>query len=238
MRFQDKVVLITGAGRGLGRAIATAFGQQGARLAINDLTPVNLDETESQCKSLGVEVLAITCDIAKKMQVQSMIEAVRDQFGRLDILINNAGVQPVADLMTMDEWDWDRTFAVNLKGPFLTMQSAARVMSEQAGGSMVNLGAGRLRGTYLSQRSAYTASKEGLLALSRAAAIEFAGHNIRVNVVCPGLVRQESNEGANATPDHGVTPEAVADAVLYLCSNEAKFITGEVIHVDAGGGMV
>jgi len=238
MHFQDKVVLITGAGRGLGRAIATAFSQQGARLAINDLTPVNLDETESQCKSLGVEVLAITCDIAKKMQVQSMIEAVRDQFGRLDILINNAGVQPVADLLTMDEWDWDRTFAVNLKGPFLMMQSAARVMSEQAGGSMVNLGAGRLRGTYLSQRSAYTASKEGLLVLSRAAAIEFAEHNIRVNVVCPGQIRQESNEGLNATPDHGVTPEAVANAVLYLCSDEAKFITGEVVHVDAGGGMV
>lgn len=238
MRFQDKVILITGAGRGLGRAIAIAFGQEGARLAINDLTPVNLDETERHLKDLGVDVLTITCDISKKMQVQNMIEAVRDSFGRLDILINNAAVQPMTPLMAMDEWDWDRTIAVNLKGPFLTMQSAARVMSEQAGGSIVNLGAGRLPGAYLAQRPAYTASKEGLLALSRTAAIEFATHNIRVNVVCPGQVRLASEEEVTEKPGRGVTPAAVADAVLYLCSDDAKFVTGEVLTIDAGARML
>lgn len=237
MQFQNKVVLITGAGRGLGRAISIAFGQEGARLAINDLTPVNLDETERLLKDSGAEVFAINCDVAKKMQVQSMIERVLDQFGRLDVLINNAAVQPVAAMMTMDEWDWDRTIAVNLKGPFLTMQSAARVMSEQAGGSIVNLGAGRLPGAYLAQLAAFATSKEGLLALSRAAAIEFAEHNIRVNVVCPGHVRQASREGVAVTRDYSIRSMAVADAVLYLCSDRAKFITGEVIHVDAGGEM-
>ncbi|TFH32976.1 MAG: SDR family oxidoreductase [Anaerolineales bacterium] len=242
MRFQDKVVFITGAGRGLGRAIALAFGREGARLGINDLTPVNLDETERQLQDMKVEVLAMTGDIAKKMQVQSLIEAVLDRFGRLDILINNAAVEPVSAMMLMDEWDWDRTLAVNLKGPFLTMQSAARVMTEQAGGSIVNLGAHRLRGAYLAERSAYAASKEGLLALTRAAALEFAPNNIRVNAVCPGEVRHEPMNGstdahrATGGPSRWVTPEAVAEAVLYLCSEDAKFVTGEVLTVDAGAG--
>jgi 3-oxoacyl-[acyl-carrier protein] reductase len=236
MRFQDEVILITGAGRRLGRTLALAFGREGARLAINDLTPVNLDETERQLNAMGVEVFAITCDISKKMQVQGMIEAIRDRYDLLNILINNAAVEPSCDLMVMDEWDWDRTLAVNLKGPFLTMQSAARVMQAQGGGRMVNIGASRLRGEDLAQRPAYAASKEGLLALTRAAALEFAPYNIRVNAVCPGRMRYDQDE---QEPDQRpgapwVTPDAVADAVLYLCSSEAQFLTGEVIHVDAG----
>jgi 3-oxoacyl-[acyl-carrier protein] reductase len=238
MRFRDEVVLITGAGRGLGRAIALAFGKEGARLAVNDLTPVNLDETEHQLKLIGAEVLGITSDVAKKMQVQSMIEAVRDRFGRLDILVNNAAVEPLSTLMAMDEWDWDRTLGVNLKGPFLTMQSAARVMSEQVRGSIVNLGASHLRGTSLAQRSAFAASKEGLLALTRAAALEFAPNNIRVNAVCPGWVKPDQGEGKVEEQGRWATSAAVAEAVLYLCSEAAAFVTGEVIYVDAGAGMV
>jgi NAD(P)-dependent dehydrogenase (short-subunit alcohol dehydrogenase family) len=228
MRFKGMVVLITGAGRGLGRGISLAFGLEGARLAINDLTPVNLDETEELLLDMGTDCLCVNCDISKKAQVQGMLESILDHYGRLDILVNNAGVEPTSSLMTMDEWDWDRTVAVNLKGPFLTMQSAARIMKDQGGGMIVNIGAGSLQGEYLANRPAYAASKEGLMALTRAAAIELAPHHIRVNMVAPGHIRQFhlGNE-----LDHSPRYAAVAEAVLYLCSKEAKFITGEVISM-------
>jgi NAD(P)-dependent dehydrogenase (short-subunit alcohol dehydrogenase family) len=212
--FTDQVVLVTGAGRGLGRALSLAFGGEGARLAIIDLTPINLDQTEIQLKSSGVEVLSITGDVAKKMQVQGMIEATVEHFGRLDVLINHAHVEPVAALLTMDEWDWDRTLAVNLKGPFLTMQSAGRIMSEQGGGCVINLGLTRsLRRT---DRAAFAASLKGLGELTRRAAIEFAPHRIRVNALAVSNV-----------PD-----QAAADAALYLCSPDSSFITGEVLHLE------
>jgi 3-oxoacyl-[acyl-carrier protein] reductase len=231
MRFKGKVVLVTGAGRGLGRGISLAFGQEGARLAINDLTPINLDETEELLLAMGADCLSVTCDISKKAQVQELLESVFDHYGRLDILVNNASVEPSSPLMTMDEWDWDRTVAVNLKGPFLTMQSTARIMKDQGGGKIVNIGAGNLRGDNLASRPAYAASKEGLLALTRAAAIEMAPHNIRVNMVAPDRIRPINRGSGTATADDSLRCAAVAEAVLYLCSNEAKFITGEVISM-------
>jgi NAD(P)-dependent dehydrogenase (short-subunit alcohol dehydrogenase family) len=231
MRFKDKVVLITGAGRGLGRRISLAFGQEGARLAINDLTPINLDETEELLLANGADCLSVMCDISKKAQVQGMIESVIDHYGNLDILVNNAGVEPSSPLMTMDEWDWDRTMAVNLKGPFLTMQSTARIMKDQGGGKIVNIGAGNFRGDNLACRSAYAASKEGLSALTRAAAIEMAPHNIRVNMVALGRIRPVNPGSETASVDDSLWYAAVAEAVLYLCSNEAKFVTGEVISM-------
>jgi 3-oxoacyl-[acyl-carrier protein] reductase len=232
MRFKDEVVLITGAGRGLGRAIALAFGQGGARLAINDLTPVNLDETERQLLKLGAKCLSITCDVSRKTQVQGMLESVLDHYDRLDILVNNAAVEPSSPMMTMDEWDWDRTLAVNLKGPFLTMQSAARVMQDLGGGMIVNLGASGLRGEHLARRPAYAASKKGLMVLTRAAAIEFAPYNIRVNMVSPGRIGSDTVESEREAVDPSIVYTGIADAVLYLCSERAKFITGEVISMN------
>ncbi len=244
--FTDKVVLVTGAGRGIGRAIALAFAGQGARVAANDLTPVNLDHTIA---AAGGRARAYLGDVSSKQAVQVMIEQIREDFGSIDVLVNNAGVEPHASLLELDEWDWSRTLAVNLTGPFLLMQSVGRVMVEQGGGVMVNMAsiAGRAHG--LAERSAYVASKSGLIGLTREAARELATYNIRVNAICPGVIETEMTAALRADPTMMErwladipqgrlgTPEDVVGLVLFLCSAASGYITGQAINVDGGKVM-
>lgn len=247
--FTDKIVLVTGAGRGIGRVIAEAFSRQGACVAANDVTPVNLDETVRRITEAGGRCRDYVYDIAKKMPVQAMIEKVIDDWGRLDILVNNAGVEPHVSLLDMDEWDWRRTMDVNLNGPFFTIQSAGRVMREQGGGVIVNIAtiAGRAHG--LRDRSAYVASKQGLIGLTREAARELAAYNIRVNAVCPGVIETEMTADLRRNeamlqkwlediPQGRLgLPDDVASLVLFLCSEAAAYLTGQAINVDGGKVM-
>ncbi len=186
----DKVVLITGAGRGVGRAAALAFAEAGARVAANDLTPINLDQTLAEVHARGGQARPYLEDVAKKMPVQAMIEAVLEDWQHIDILINNAGVHPRASILSMDEWDWTRTLEVNLSGPFYLMQSVGRVMIDRGrGGVILNVAAHQGTDPALedlpSHSAAYLASKNGLVGLSRAAALEFAAYNIYVDCICP-----------------------------------------------------
>jgi len=247
--FRGKIALVTGAGRGIGRAIAQAFADQGAKVAANDISPVNLDETIAQITAAGGQAKGIVADVSKKMAVQTMIEEILDEWERIDILINNAGVEPHAPLLELDEWDWRRTIDVNLGGPFLTMQSVGRVMREQGGGVIVNVGsiAGRAHG--LKDRSAYVASKMGLIGLTREAARELAEHSIRVNAVCPGVIETEmtaalrQNEATvkkwlEDIPQSRLgKPDDVSGVVLFLCSEAASYLTGQAINVDGGKVM-
>ncbi len=241
--FTDKVVLVTGAGRGTGRALAITFGKRGAIVAANDINPISLDETVALITSGGGRAKDYVFDVAKRMPVQAMVKEILDDWGRIDILINHAGVEPHASILDMDEWDWHRTIDVNLGGPFFTMQQVGRVMHELGGGVIVNLCsfAGGSQG--LVDRPAYIASMMGLIGLTRQVAREFAAHNIRVNAVCPGgidagivaalpqeepLMRRLLEE---LPVGQLVQPEGVVGLVLYLCSDAATDLTGQVIDV-------
>jgi NAD(P)-dependent dehydrogenase (short-subunit alcohol dehydrogenase family) len=176
------VILVTGAGKGTGRSVAEAFAAQGATVAANDVSPVNLDETVRHITTTGGKVKAYVEDIAKKMPVQALLNAVLDDFGQIDILVNCAEVEPQKSLLEMDDWDWQRTLDVNLNGAFLLTQSAGRIMREKGGGVIVHVGE-RAKGP--EKRAAYSTSKAGLSALSALAAFELSGYGIRVYHVQP-----------------------------------------------------
>ena len=175
--FAGKIVLITGAGKGTGRRVAEAFAAHGATVAVNDVSPVNLDATVANILASGGLVKAYVEDIAKKMPIQTLLNSVLDDFGRIDILVNCAEVEPQKTMLEMDDWDWQRTLDVNLNGPFLLTQSVGRIMKEKGGGVIVHVGE-RAKGP--ERRLAYFTSKAGLAALAALAAYELSEFDIRV----------------------------------------------------------
>ncbi|OGO69996.1 MAG: hypothetical protein A2Z49_02825 [Chloroflexi bacterium RBG_19FT_COMBO_56_12] len=231
--FQDQIVLVTGAGGGIGQAAARAFAARGAVVAVNDINPLSLDELVAQCTAAGGKAHAYCFDVAKRMPVMALVSQVVEEWGRIDIVINNAAVEPVAALLEMDEWDWHRTIDVNLSGAFFVMQQAGRVMREQGRGVIVNIGANRSH--VQPQRSAYLASKAGLLNLTQEAARELAADNIRVHAVCPGEIDAESMNSLQRQLVEGALdsleiPRDIVDVILLLCSRAAAQLTGKVIN--------
>ena len=217
--FAGKVVLITGAGHGIGREVAVAFAKRRAIVAANALTPVNLDETIAQVRAGGGQVEGFVADIASKLALQTMLNEIVDRYGHLDILIQTASVQPLDPLLEMDEWDWRRALDINLTGPFLLMQSVGRIMREQDEGVIINLVCTD------GKSGAAAAGKMGLLALTQATAMELEAYNTRVNAVSSGVPVAEQLVGF---PDNPV------EMILFLCSGECSDLNGKIIQFDPG----
>jgi NAD(P)-dependent dehydrogenase (short-subunit alcohol dehydrogenase family) len=180
-KLRDKVVLITGAGKGSGRYLAQAFAAHGAIVAANDISPVNVEEVVDQIVAQGGRARAYIDDVAKKVAAQNIVNQVQDDFGHIDILINHAAVQPHVSLLDMDEWDWHRVLDVNLTGAFLMIQSAGRVMRAQGSGLIINLITARQDSA--EGEAAFVASMQGLDGLTHQAARELSPYGIHVHAV-------------------------------------------------------
>ncbi|HYB22108.1 MAG TPA: glucose 1-dehydrogenase [Thermodesulfobacteriota bacterium] len=249
MRFQRKVVLITGAGVGIGRAAAVQFGKEGAKVAVNSLTPSNGMETLRLIKEAGGEGIYIQGDVSKAADAKRMVEETVKAFGRLNVLVNNAGIVLPGRVDNISEEDWDRTMAVNLKGVFLVSKYAIPEMRKIGGGVIVhNASAAAIKG--VKERGAYSASKGGVWALTKAMAADYLSENIRVNCVCPGTIHTPSLERRiQAFPDPEKAradfiarqpmgrlgkDEEIAAAILFAASDEAGFMNGTTIAIDGG----
>lgn len=241
-----KVAAVSGAGRGIGKAIALALARAGADVAVFSRTQAQFSATAAEIGSLGRSVLGLQVDVSQAADVEAMVRAVLDRFGRLDIMVNNAGLNPsYARVEKVREEDYDLIMEVNVKGVFLCSQRVIPVMKEQGGGCIINIAsAAGLVALY--KCSAYAASKGAVIQLTRTMALELAPFNIRVNALCPGFVTTEMTENLLEHPREGervlsLIPmgrtgelSEIAPAAVFLASGAASYITGAALPVDGG----
>ena len=244
--FEGKVAVITGGSSGIGRATAIAFAAEGARVAIGARRAAESEETIRLIHALGGEAMFVPTDVTRADQVQKLMDAAMNRWQRLDLAFNNAGIggTPFVPLPDYSEQVWDDVIDVNLKGVFLSMKYEIPHMLKSGGGAIVNMSsvAGLIGGPI---GVAYYASKHGVIGATKAAALEYAKRGIRVNAVCPAVIRTPMSEGmfntdleASLLAVHPMgrfgTTEEVADAVVFLCSSKASYITGHALAVDSG----
>ncbi len=248
-KMNEKIALVTGAGSGIGRSIAMAFGEQGAIVAVADISQKGADETVDLITGQGGKAVFMPCDVSKKEDVKALVENMVNRFGRLDYACNNAGIHnpDIEFLPDADEGVWDRIIAVNLTGVFLCMKYEIRQMLKQKCGVIVNIAS--MSGILAEPGSyAYAASKHGVMGLTKTAAIDVVKSGIRVNAVCPAAVdtpgiaeapRELRQKFIDSNPmGRMARPEEIADTVLWLCSDMAGFITGTGIIIDGGVSTV
>ena len=244
LRLNGRVAIVTGSGRGIGRAAVTAFAQEGVKVVVTDIDSAAVEETCAALREKGHEVLGVTTDVCNPDQVQSLVDQTVKAFGTVDILVNNAGFTRDKYLAKMPISDWDAVIDTVLKGAFLCTKAAVPSMMAQKWGRVINISSRAHHGN--PGQTNYSAAKAGLIGFSRALALEQGKFNITSNAIAPGFIETELvkalptyerlKEGAlarNSVPYVG-TPEDVAGAILFLASEQARYITGEVVHVSGG----
>jgi len=240
-RLAGKVALVTGGARGIGRAVARAFAREGAVVTVAD---INGDGAVQAAASLGAQATGLAVNVADQASVQAMVGAITRKHGRLDILVNNAGVGGNTPFLETKLEDWNRIIGINLTGAFMVAQACAREMVNGGGGKIVNIASlsGQRGGN---GRAAYGAAKAGLELLTKVMAVELAEHSINVNNIAPGAIETEMakfahDEATRAAYNYLIpmtrygTPEEIADAAVFLCSDEARYIHGHTLNVDGG----
>ncbi|MBW2038154.1 MAG: 3-oxoacyl-[acyl-carrier-protein] reductase [Deltaproteobacteria bacterium] len=245
MRLEDKVALVTGGGSGIGAAVARRFAEEGALIAIGDVNPQGAEEVADEIKRRGGRAIFCQVDVRKRDEVNRMIDQVVQEFERLDILINNAGVTKDNLSARMSEEEWDFVVDVNLKGTFLCSQAAYRPMRKQKHGKIVNTASVVVRGN-MGQVN-YSSSKAGIIGLTRTLALEYARSNINVNCIAPGIIDTPMSAAmSEKTKEIALeriplkrmgTSGEVADLHLFLASDEANYITGQVVFIDGGASI-
>jgi len=247
VKLKDRVAAVTGGARGIGKAIALSFIREGAKVALVDVDKGILEAAKNEIKKTKEEVIAISCDITKSVEVRAMVDQVRNAFGRIDILVNNAGIIRRGTIDTITEEDWDRVIEVNLKGTFNCCKAVAGIMKQQGYGKIINVSSIAGKTGDITSAPGYGPSKAGVDALTKTLARQLAPYGINVNGVAPHAIETEMSAQWSEERRKEIIasiplgrlgkPEDVANAVLFLASDEASFITGEILDVNGGALM-
>ena len=246
--LDSKVAIVTGASRGIGRAIAERYAAEGARVVVNYVAGSSKAEAVVRAiTAQGGEAIAVRADVSHSADVADLVGATIDRYGRIDILVNNAGIMVTTGFLETSEDDWDQTIAINLKGPYLCSKAVAPIMIEQQGGTIVNMSSNS--GLYhpsAMRFTEYVVSKAGLNGLTKAMALALGPH-VTVNAICPGWIRTDMVEVIDPAVQQRIldetalgrwgTPDDIASAAVFLASADAAFITGELLIVAGGRGM-
>jgi NAD(P)-dependent dehydrogenase (short-subunit alcohol dehydrogenase family) len=248
-RLAGKCAVITGGGTGIGQAIALAFAREGAQVVVAGRRKGKLEGTVLLLQQAGCSTLALECDVTKAADTLRVVKSAEDAFGKVNVLVNNAGALSVSTVENIAEEDWDRVMSTNVKGPFLMSRAALPAMRRAGGGSIINIGS-VLGLVAIRDRAAYCASKGGVTMLTRAMALDHANDNIRVNCLCPSIVESDMTRNLFAETEAGRQaresrlasiplgrfgkPADIAGLAVFLASEESSWMTGTVIPVDGG----
>jgi len=243
--LDGKVALVTGGGRGIGRAVALGLARAGADVVVASRKLPDLEKVAEEIRGLGRKSLAVAAHIGRVEEISNLVSRVKEEFGKIDILVNNAGTNPTMDqALDIDERAWDSIMNLNLKGLFFLSQAVARVMKEQGGGKIINIAS--VAGITPDILPVYSMSKAGVIMASKVMAQQWAQYSIRVNTVAPGLTRTQFSQALWSNPDilqgamsrtpmgRIAEPEEMVGAIIFLASDASSYVTGQAIAVDGG----